>query len=96
VTEDKKSKEQLQDQPKADSPAELSLEDTLSQKARGVHPTAATGKSGYNPYDTEINKIPELEKKKRPTDLRKLSDWIRLKREVEALDKERDNPPSEE
>jgi hypothetical protein len=84
-------------QPKAEPSAELSLEDTLSQKARGLRTAAKTGQSGYNPYDTEINdKTNASEKKKKPTDLRKLSEWIRLKREVEALDQEREKSAPKE
>lgn len=74
---------------------ELSLEDTLSQHRRGLVPPG--GKSpvvGYNPYDTPIVP-PETKKltgapapKRKPTDLRKLSEWIRLQRQVEALKKQ--------
>jgi hypothetical protein len=70
----------------ADDFTELSLEDTLSQKARGLWRASKTGRSGYNPYDTgPTEKAPRSAQAKKPTDLRKLSEWIRLTREVEAL-----------
>jgi hypothetical protein len=78
---------------------ELSLEDTLSQQTRGVAAKATKGTGGYNPYDAALpntaaadrggkadGKAPDA--KRKPTDLRKLSEWIRLQRQVEALKKE--------
>jgi len=77
---------------------ELSLEDTLAQHRRGIAPDSAKGTVvGYNPYDTAL--VPPDERnprnpgsapdsKRKPTDLRKLSEWIRLQRQVEALKKQ--------
>jgi hypothetical protein len=77
---------------------ELSLEDTLSQHRRGLTPPGAKGTvGGYNPYDTPVGASEDRNPKKpgapsdpkrKPTDLRKLSDWIRLQRQVEALKKD--------
>lgn len=89
----------------ADSPAEptpasgefeLTLEDTLVQNRRVSGPkTVSDPLAGYNPYDMPLNvpgptqaAKPNQEKRK-PTDLRKLSEWIRLQRQVEALKKEK-------
>jgi hypothetical protein len=69
---------------------ELSLEDTLAQKARGVQVNArpsSRSSSGYNPYDAEPARTSK-EPRRKPTDLRKLSEWIRLQREVEDLKKQ--------
>ena len=69
---------------------ELSIEDTLAQKMRGVN-VAPTPKpkpdDGYNPYDTWPS-IQEPDAAKRNTDLRRLSEWIRLKRQIESLKKD--------
>jgi hypothetical protein len=95
------------DQPKA-APAdpaapaeiefELSLEDTLSQQRRGVSPQGNKGPVvGYNPYDTPVDAkkpVADPDAKRKPTDLRKLSEWIRLQRQVQALKK--DGPPEPE
>ena len=69
----------------------LSLEDTRAQKLR-VAPGKARPLSGYNPYDalaplraSDSKKADE--DKRKPTDLRKLSEWIRVQRQVEALKK---------
>ena len=71
----------------------LSIEDTAAQKMR-VAPGKVRPASGYNPYDAlaptraaDANKKKDEEKRK-PTDLRKLSEWIRMQRQVEALKKE--------
>lgn len=72
----------------AESKSDLSLEDTIAQKIRGVTPRAKSGVSGYNPYDAVPSK-PAKGKSHKPTDLRKLSEWIRLTRQVEALKKEK-------
>jgi len=78
---------------------ELSLEDTLSQQSRGISPSGSkVPVVGYNPYDTPVDaKKPaaaDPDAKRKPTDLRKLSEWIRLQRQVEALKK--DGPPDSE
>jgi hypothetical protein len=77
---------------------ELTLEDTLSQHSRGLTPHGKKGTVvGYNPYDTPNVPVEDRnprnpgippEPKKKPTDLRKLSEWIRLQRQVEALKKQ--------
>jgi hypothetical protein len=98
--------------PPADSSApaeiefELSLEDTLSQHRRGVSPSGAKGTvGGYNPYDTPIGSTDDRnprksgaapDPKRKPTDLRKLSEWIRLQRQVEALKKDPKPDPESE
>jgi len=66
----------------------LSLEDTLAQRMRGVAKRAKSAVSGYNPYDMAPTP-PAPEAAKKPTDLRKLSEWIRLTRQVAALKKEK-------
>ena len=71
---------------------ELALEDTLVQKIRGLPVKARETGTGYNPYDTVPAK--PRDEPKRPTDLRKLSEWIRLRRQVEALKK--DDPKKSE
>lgn len=65
---------------------ELSLEDTAQIKARGLAAQARSGLGGYNPYDAE----PAVKNEQRkPKDLRKLSEWIRLQRQVQALKKDK-------
>jgi hypothetical protein len=76
------------DSPPADSKSDLSLEDTIAQKVRGVTPRAKSGVSGYNPYDA-VPSNRAAGGANKPTDLRKLSEWIRLTRQVEALKKEK-------
>jgi hypothetical protein len=74
------------DQPKPD----LSLEDTVAQKMRGVTPRIKSGISGYNPYDAAVSQpAAAAGESSKPTDLRKLSEWIRLTRQVAALKKEK-------
>ena len=77
----------------------LSLEDTIAQKLRGVPTKSRTGVVGYNPYDAE----PAAKGKagtagRKPTDLRKLSEWIRLQRQVAELnpDAAKKKPPKPE
>jgi hypothetical protein len=80
------------DQPEpapAKSEGGLSLEDTMAQRLRGVAKRAKSGVSGYNPYDmAPTPPAPEAPNSK-PTDLGKLSEWIRLTRQVAALKKEK-------
>jgi hypothetical protein len=72
--------------PEAKPDPKLSLEDTIAQRLRGVTPRSRTGVTGYNPYDAvPPEKPPEDEDKGKPTDLRKLSEWIRLQREIAEL-----------
>jgi hypothetical protein len=73
-------------------PPELSLEDTLALRNRGVAVIVDPG-SGYNPYDTgpPAGGRPARESVAptgKRTDLRKLSDWIRVQRKVEDLKKD--------
>jgi len=79
----------------------LSLEDTLTQKLRGVPTKSRTGVVGYNPYDAEpAAKAKGADGKggdgKTRTDLRKLSEWIRLQRQVAELnpDAPKKKPPT--
>lgn len=71
---------------------ELSIEDTAAEMRRGLAPR--DGKlvaGGYNPYDVAPvfggrNEAPPAPKTARkPSDLRKLSEWIKLQRRVRAL-----------
>jgi len=80
----------------AESDSVLSLEDTIAQIKRGLEARSRTGLSGYNPY----NAVPppahgagapstgRANHAHASTDLRKLSEWIRLSREVAALKKD--------
>lgn len=68
---------------------DLSLEDTLAQKMRGVPVKARLPAGGYNPYDATAP-VKSKEPGPKPTDLRKLSEWIRLHRQV-AEAKKRDS-----
>lgn len=62
---------------------ELSLEDTLAAKVRLRYPGKAA-RAGQDPY--QLDEVPKPgEEKKKPTDLRELSKWIKAKREIEAL-----------
>jgi len=75
--------------PEAGADPKLSLEDTVTQKARGVPLKTRSGVGGYNPYDTvPAAKAKDAEQQRKPTDLRKLSQWIRVKREVAELNAE--------
>jgi hypothetical protein len=72
--------------PTAEKEPKLSLEDTIAQKLRGVPTKTRTGVIGYNPYDAEpAAKGKPPGGKPKPTDLRKLSEWIRLQRQVAEL-----------
>ena len=70
--------------PPAQPEFKLSLEDTLAQKMRGLPVKARTGAVGYNPYDA-VPAAKARGEKRRSTDLRKLSEWIRLQRQVAEL-----------
>lgn len=65
---------------------ELSLEDAVAERQRGVAPKKRDGEIGYNPYDAPPA-VPTVQTR-RPKDLRKLSEWIRLQKQVEDLKKE--------
>ncbi|MFI4868970.1 MAG: hypothetical protein ACHQDD_06420 [Steroidobacterales bacterium] len=72
--------------PPAVGELKLSLEDTVAQKMRGVPVKSRSGVAGYNPYDTVPAAKPNnADDQHKPTDLRKLSQWIRLTREVAEL-----------
>jgi hypothetical protein len=88
------TKPEVKASPEAD--LKLSLEDTLAQKIRGVPTKSRAGVIGYNPYDAEpAGKPKQAEGKPKPTDLRKLSEWIRLQRQVAELnpDAPKKKPP---
>lgn len=78
---------ETQNQKSAD---ELSLEDAIAERRRGLAPSARDGQSGYNPYDAPPA-VPTVQTR-RPKDLRKLSEWIRLQKQVEELKKEAVDP----
>jgi hypothetical protein len=83
---------------KAAAALSLSLEDTMAQKMRGVPTKSRTSVIGYNPYDAEPAakaKAKDAEGKTK-TDLRKLSEWIRLQRQVAELnpDAPKKKPPT--
>jgi hypothetical protein len=78
---------------------ELSLEDTAAQQRRGLTVKAGKeGAAGYNPYDTGRSDDgpaapapPARESAaapRKPTDLRKLSEWIRAQRRAQAVRQE--------
>jgi hypothetical protein len=73
-----------------DRSMELSLEDTLAQRMRGLPVKTRLPVNGYNPYDaTPPGGAKDKDKaRKKPTDLRKLSEWIRLTRQINELKKE--------
>jgi hypothetical protein len=71
------------------SPANLSLEDTSTQIRRGIAPTHSTGVSGYNPYDTYPNSQSTATHGSNQ-ELKRLSEWIRQKRQAEKIKAERE------
>ena len=84
--------------PAAEAGPNLSLEDTMAQKMRGVPVKTRTGVVGYNPYDAAAAKAKSdaAEAKPKPTDLRKLSEWIRLTRQVAELNQEKPKDKDED
>lgn len=73
---------------RAPEPAlELRLEEDDGDTVRrhGLKPKL---KGGYDPYDRDPLKKKKMEVVRQSPDLRKLSEWIRLKREVEELKKQ--------
>ncbi len=70
-----------------DKPIELTLEEEDAVLARGAHRPLAAG--AYNPYDVDPRRghthDPTAPAASQKTDLRKLSEWIKLKREIEEL-----------
>ncbi|MGH8142417.1 MAG: hypothetical protein ACREU2_07875 [Steroidobacteraceae bacterium] len=88
----------------AEGELDLSLEDTAAQATRalaGRQPQAIKGipAAGYNPYDVSAHQLaaaartPGIKSRPKPKDLRKLSDWIRTRHQVDALKKD-DDPES--
>jgi len=76
--------------PPAEEDLKFSLEDTAAQKMRGLPVKTRSGSGGYNPYDAvPAANAKDAEEQHKPTDLRKLSQWIRLKREVAELNAEK-------
>jgi len=74
----------------SDEDFEFSLEDTIAPRGRSGADRKSKPVVGYNPYDRTAGAKPpppDVEPRRKPTDLRKLSEWIRLQREVEALKK---------
>ncbi|MET0293117.1 MAG: hypothetical protein ABW136_12220 [Steroidobacteraceae bacterium] len=71
-----------------EKPLELSLEDE-SVQPRGKPRLAA---NAYNPYDVDPRAPRKDDKSGARTDLRKLSQWIKLKREVDELKATEDAP----
>jgi hypothetical protein len=66
---------------------DLSLEDAVADDPRGAQAIpAAKPEDGHNPYDT-FPSIRQPDAARRQTDLRRLSEWIRLKRQIEVLKK---------
>ena len=72
----------------AEVDTEFSLEDTAAQKLRHMSVNTRIRVAGYNPYDAALGTRAPDSRPRKPTDLRKLSEWIRLQREVEALKKD--------
>lgn len=68
-----------------DKPVELRLEEEDAFPARGAGKALPQG--AYNPYDVDPRrgKAPPGGTAAGRTDLRKLSEWIKLKREIEEL-----------
>ena len=64
-----------------DKDANLSLESTGSQTMRGLRALGGNS-SGYNPYDT-IPNTSSTTGMHRLEDMRRLSEWIRMKRDLE-------------
>ena len=76
-----------------DKPIELSIEDEDAILSRGKAKLPA---GAYDPYDVEPRRPKAADKVDVPgatrTDLRKLSEWIKLKREIEELKAEESKP----
>lgn len=65
---------------------ELELESTGSQTMRGVRLPKGFGSSGYNPYDTLPGSSTSATGQHRIEDMRRLSEWIRMKRGLSRND----------
>jgi hypothetical protein len=79
--------------PSLDLPLDLSLDDTVPRARRLPAAARPASPAGRNPYDVSPREVAiaartaELKLRPKPTDLRKLSEWIRLQRQVETLKK---------
>ena len=71
---------------------ELTLEDTVAARMRLRYPTKAM-RAGQDPYQLDEVRKPDADEKKKPTDLRELSKWIKAKRETEAQTEESSDLP---
>lgn len=67
-------------EPERDMPERLSLEDSRPKKLK----FAPLPYGAYDPYEN-LSDETQRRPRPKPRDLRKLSQWIRLKQEVEAL-----------
>jgi hypothetical protein len=63
-----------------DDAAKLELESTGSQTLRGVRLPTGFDSSGYNPYDTIPGTSTSATGQHRIENMRRLSEWIRMKR----------------
>ena len=84
--------------PEAEEQSGLSLDDT-AVRVRRLPPAERVASPGArNPYDVSPREVAiaaraaELKLRPKPTDLRKLSEWIRLQRQVETLKKTEPDP----
>ena len=73
-------------EPERSLPEKLELEDPRLKKLR--HDPLPAG--AYDPYEKLTDETQRQRRK--PRDLRKLSQWIRLRQEVEALSRENEDP----
>jgi hypothetical protein len=71
-----------------DDAAKLELESTDSQTLRGVQLPKGFDSSGYNPYDTVPGTSSSATGQHRLENMRRLSDWIRMKRTLSRNDKD--------
>jgi hypothetical protein len=69
----------------------MSLEDTNAQLNRGVLPVHGNNHTGIDPYDT-FPTLGGTSGKDRNAELRRLSAWIRQKRDVARLKAEEESP----
>ncbi len=79
---------------------ELALEDTAALRNRGVA-VAASPVVGYNPYDTGPASGKQVAPERattapKRTDLRQLSEWIKMQRRVEDLKKDDGKDPDKD
>jgi hypothetical protein len=82
----------------AEEPSGLSLDDTAGHMRRLPAAERPASPAGRDPYDVSPREVAvaartaELKQRAKPTDLRKLSEWIRLQRQVETLKKTEPDP----